>query len=378
MARTLLLSLALVCVCSGALGFSIPSIYARGSHYEIGYAIGSSFQARFQSFLAHYDAMDSLLLPFYNSTVGRQVVDAFESANRKQYPEYFEELQGISDGSGVDFLKVMLLNFREELFLIMQNTSSTFLATPSCSDILVHTPTRAFFGHNEDGDLTIAAGAIFQQTTLTDDGQAAYSAYTYPLLLAGNAFSTNQHGLAISVNALFPKDILVGGLARQFITRDVLNAVSIEDAIRRVTEAGPCASGFSLNVGSVVTKEIFNIEMSPGIGQSSVLRVTNYSYHFNQYLRLNVSHFEDPSSDHRLARVQQLPTPQTPQQVLDILGDTADKAYPIYRTGVAPDLDADTMASALFDLDAARVDVYVLQNPKNASAPLMRLPIGPF
>ncbi len=95
---------------------------------------------------------------------------------------------------------------------------------------------------------------------------------------------------------------------------------------------------------STLTGEMVNIEMSPG-RLASVLRVDSYSYHFNQvracrnsrgpahpaplslslslslslflsltagqYLRLNVSHFPDPSSDHRLARIKQLPVPQS-------------------------------------------------------------------
>ena len=72
------------------------------------------------------------------------------------------------------------------------------------------------------------------------------------------------------------------------------------------------ASGFSLNIGSVVSKELFNVEIAPG-GVHSILNVTGgYSYHFNNYLRLNgtVPQFVDPSSTHRLARVLELPEPQ--------------------------------------------------------------------
>lgn len=276
----------------------------------------------------------------------------------------------MANATGVEFYKIFLLNIREELFLLMQNTSSEKLTTPSCSDVLVKTPTGSIIGHNEDNGSEIIDGAFFQH--ITPANMTAYTAYTYPLLLAGNAFAINEHGLSISVNALFPQNISVGALARQFLTRDVLNARDINDAIRILTR-GPCASGFSINIGSTLTGEMVNIEMSPG-QLRSVLRVTNYSYHFNQYLRLNVSHFPDPSSDHRLARIKQLPTPQSVADVRAILGDTGDKEYPIWRNGAAPDYDAYTLATAIFDLSAATMSVYILENPA-LSTPLFVMPI---
>ena len=56
-----------------------------------------------------------------------------------------------------------------------------------------------------------------------------------------------------------------------------------------------------------------------------------------RYLHLNVSQFSDPSSIHRMARVKELPAPDDPEMVLDILGDTQDKDYPIFRTDTAFD-----------------------------------------
>ena len=57
----------------------------------------------------------------------------------------------------------------------------------------------------------------------------------------------------------------------------------------------------------------------------------------DRYLHLSVDQFSDPSSIHRLARVKALPVPTTPENVLDILGDTQDKDYPIFRTDTASD-----------------------------------------
>ena len=66
-----------------------------------------------------------------------------------------------------------------------------------------------------------------------------------------------------------------------------------------------------------------------------------------RYLHLNVSQFSDPSSLHRLARVKELPTPLTPEEVQGILGDTADKEYPIFRTDTASD-HVDTLCTGVW------------------------------
>ena len=56
-----------------------------------------------------------------------------------------------------------------------------------------------------------------------------------------------------------------------------------------------------------------------------------------RYMHSDPDQYNDPSSEHRLARVKQLPPPTDSEGVLSILGDTWDHKYPIYRTGVPPD-----------------------------------------
>ena len=56
-----------------------------------------------------------------------------------------------------------------------------------------------------------------------------------------------------------------------------------------------------------------------------------------RYLHSDVPQYEDPSSEHRLARVRDLPPPTDARDIATILGDTEDKKYPIYRTATPPD-----------------------------------------
>lgn len=125
-------------------------------------------------------------------------------------------------------------------------------------------------------------------------------------------------------------------VARQFINRDMLAARTVADALARATVA-PRATGFSANLASLYdgTDTMLNLEVSAEA--HSVFVVTDHYYHFNMYRHLNVSQEVDESTVHREARAEAMPAAETMSGALQILGDTADKAYPIYRNGAPPD-----------------------------------------
>ena len=91
--------------------------------------------------------------------------------------------------------------------------------------------------------------------------------------------------------------------------------------------------------------------------------------HFNAYKYLtNVTQVHDDSSYHRQARADTLPIAYDSQAIRNILGDTADAEYPIFRRGAAPDVDSDTVCSAVFAHHSATsgtVELYCAQNPKD-------------
>ncbi len=63
-------------------------------------------------------------------------------------------------------------------------------------------------------------------------------------------------------------------------------------------------------------------------------------------------------------------------QVVDILGDQGDRAFPIYRDNTPPD-EGSTLSTALFDLDNGIMSVYCFANPKS-SAPVMVVDLARF
>jgi hypothetical protein len=91
-----------------------------------------------------------------------------------------------------------------------------------------------------------------------------------------------------------------------------------------------------------------------------------------RYLRLVVPQISENliSAKHRLARFEATsPKPSTLQDMLNVLGDTTDSAYPIFRRNDTT--HEDTLFSIAFDLDRAEVSVF-RDNPRSAQALLWK------
>ena len=94
--------------------------------------------------------------------------------------------------------------------------------------------------------------------------------------------------------------------------------------------------------------------------------------HVSRYLRLELPQIAHNliSAKHRLARFEAInPKPSTLQEMLDVLGDTADAEYPIFRRNDTT--HEDTLFSIAFDLNRAEVSVF-RDNPRSAKSLLWK------
>ena len=73
---------------------------------KVGQVIGATFKLQCQRFVETYDNLHEVLYPFYNTEQGKQVVERFESTARSMYPQYYEELEGLVNGTEVDYTTV--------------------------------------------------------------------------------------------------------------------------------------------------------------------------------------------------------------------------------------------------------------------------------
>ncbi len=335
---------------------TIEQFEAGGSHHEVGLAIGSHFADAIHRFFDSYERLQQQLLPFYHTSTGKNYYQAFLALHRTRFPAYMSELEGIAEAAKRPFEEVFLVNLRGEFSgLIPQESQTGDTAVQGCTDCLVFTADSALIGHNEDGS-PASLGRMYVVTVNLAEGPT-FSALSYPGFLPGNAFGFNAAGILHTVNHVAPRPIKLG-LSRHFLARALLDARTLNEAIRNITVSDR-ASGFNYNIGSLSERRVVSVEVAPE--RHHVHEVQGYYTHTNHYFELNDQKQEIAlSSRKRLERSLTLcrATPPTDAgHVLALLSDQTDREFPIYRDATLPDDDA-TLCSALYDLDRCELRIY--------------------
>eukprot|EP01121_Diplochlamys_sp_Union-15-3_P020271 TRINITY_DN786_c0_g1_i2.p1 TRINITY_DN786_c0_g1~~TRINITY_DN786_c0_g1_i2.p1 ORF type:complete len:375 (-),score=48.63 TRINITY_DN786_c0_g1_i2:86-1210(-) len=346
---------------------------ATGTHYEIGRQLGLANKDRILDYMATTNVED--LLVWIQTGEGRDIYSGVFAASNARYPQYINELKGVSDGSGIAFDKILLLNLYEVNLAYKQRAIRPRGSdgTKGCTDIHVKREDLWLLGHNEDMSVEWPDRFCWMTNAQVNEGNSNYSfkAFTYPGTAPGIAFGWNSNRMILTINYLYPLNINPNGVSITFLCRDILSATSIEDVLTKIPPNR--GSGVSMNVVSLNEKRSLNIEISSTA--FSVYEVkTNFS-HVNMYKVLDEQQQIKPTSPHRQARINQFNVPASAQDVLDILGDTEDSEYPIYRRYTELDNDS-TVATVLFDLSTENVKIFV-DNPKN-SEPIYNEPIMDF
>ena len=347
----------------------IEQFEASGSHHEVGFAIGQRFATQIHRSLHAYRFLQEQVLPYHRTPEGQARYRRLLELHQSCYPDYLAELEGIAQGSGRPFEDLFLVNLRGEYRTFLQSAEAQ-----GCSDCALATEEAALIGHNEDGAALFRGNLRLVHARV--EGKPVFTALSYPGFLCGNAFGFNAEGICFSVDSVQPRDARVG-LGRHFIARSLLEARSLDDAIRRLTVPGR-ASGFSYTIGSISDRRIVLVEVAPE--HHYVREIHGAYFHANHYRELaDVDQIIHPSSRARVERARAMMqehglaglSDQGAAGVLAILGDEADEQYPIYRAATAPD-QSTTLCTALFDLDARQLRIYT-GHPTQAPREVMAL-----
>ncbi|KAM0939414.1 putative peptidase C45 [Dioscorea sansibarensis] len=320
--------------------------------YRMGFLIGQRFSDLIRSRAARDVILQEQLLPFAQTPPGRELLEALSINNKEAYPRYWDEMLGMAEGSGIK-----LLNFRKEVlpFVHMQGGPPEAVGGEDCSDVLVVNDSLAVAAHNEDANVALVGHAYVVRVALPNG--LSFTAYTYAGELPSCAFGFNHNGVAFTLNAVPPADteIMAGGIGRNFISRDLLEAAGLEDALIRIRSAN-ASVGHSYNLVDVRNRKILNVETASG-NRISVHEVgATPFFHANMYLHLQMQQVPNESSLSRQRRAAQL-SAESKAEILSVLGDSADEKCPIYMTALY------TLCTVLIDLDQQVLSIHE-GNPK--------------
>ncbi len=336
----------------------VEQFEAAGSHFEVGFAIGTRFAAQIQRLFKTYAFFRQKLLPYHRTPKGQARYRQFLKINQTRYPQYIAELEGLAQGAGRSFEELFLLNLRGEYRDYFYP-----LDTAGCSDCCLVTNKTALIGHNEDGDPEFRENMYMVHVRV--DGKPAFTALSYPGFLCGNALGFNSNGICFSVNNVRPLNNK-SGLGRHFVARSLLEATSLDDAVARVTVPGQ-SSGFNYQIGSFAGRRVVNVEAAPD--KFFVDEIRGNFFHANHYQSLGpVDQFIEPSSQARVdtwAAIRHDAPPADAAGLLSVLGNRSNQNLPIYRSGAAPDT-LSTFYTALFNLDNRSLRIYTAHPTQDA------------
>jgi hypothetical protein len=343
--------------------------------YALGLAVGRRFSDVIRSRVRQDLVLREQLLPFASSAEAAPLLAALQAANRERYPRYWDELVGTADGSGVPLLHVILVNFRKEILPFVPRKEGVGHghggeeekqeeADSDCSDVLVVSDSTAIVAHNEDGNVALLGHTYLVKTTLPDG--LSFTAYTCAGELPSCAFGFNSNGVAFTLDSVPPvrDEIVAGAIARNFVSRDLLEAKNLEDAIQR-TCSPKISVGHSYNLMDVRARRVVNVETASESRFAVHEAAATPFFHANMYRHLQVKQVQDDNSMSREKRAA-LCSVDSKETALRLLGDTADDKYPIFMAG--PTLY--TLCTVLVDLDEETMTIY-RGNPKDGNAALV-------
>ncbi len=261
----------------------IPIIKVKGTHREIGKQIGEAFRSNIQH---HLENAKELIKSTYKTLEldwdgARMQGRKYIPFAQERYPQYMEEMIGLSEGANVDFDDVGVVNALEAVTIdALHLTKCTSVAISETNTADGH----VLVGHNEDWIPEDEPDVYLIHSEPNDE--PPFLAMTYGALLPN--IGINAFGLAQCCDSVYPNDSRIG-IPRLVVSRAVLAAKTPGDAIRRMLIPRR-AAGYS-HLLADENGEIYSVEVSAR-KFAIIYAHDGYMVHTNHYLDANMQAIE--------------------------------------------------------------------------------------
>lgn len=219
----------------------VPFLKLRGTSYEIGLQYGALLRAELRRSVANaeeYRRALSMSLPWYVRPFSGFVTQINLRSMAGRLPrEYREELEGLAQGSGLEYDDILFYAFAPEMF------------TVGCSSILKNVNGRIVLGRNLDYDPP-SLGKYPVVAEFKSPGKYRFTTVGFIGFL-GALTGVNERGLALSVNAVIryeaneSSDLPVG-----YKTRRILETAATMSEVDRQMKDYTTTRGWVITVAS--------------------------------------------------------------------------------------------------------------------------------
>lgn len=253
---------------------SFPLVSVKGNNYIIGKQIGKHFKERILKALKECNPFKE----FQKLDKERpERINQVESLAKMHFPQFIKEIQGLSDGCGVEYRDILIANFRHvPLKDEVEN---------NCTSVFFINNNEIILAHNEDFESIMGKYSYFSIMEL-ENGTKIFS-HSYPGCIPGISFGVNSHGIVMTTNGLTePKKRI--GLSRILFGRAVLESKTIKEAIHNAQSLSPRSGGASYNIVSMKEKRAVNLETTAD--DAFLTEITDKYFHTNHYISEKFKH----------------------------------------------------------------------------------------
>jgi isopenicillin-N N-acyltransferase like protein len=236
----------------------VPIITLSGTSYERGFKHGQTLKKEIAEVYSKWkqnirvglgkDA-DSLLKAFMNAT-------NFEPAIRKWTPDIFEEVRGISDGSGQKYNDVFAFQLVDEFWVFVDSINNSAGDHCSCIGVASKKGNRAFTAQNMDLEKYMNGYQVLLHIKGSTDVPEQYI-FTCAGLIVTTGM--NENGISVNPNTLMELKSSPDGLPVAYFIRGILGKQQREDVLSFINSV-KLASGQNYVIG--IQDSIYDFETS--------------------------------------------------------------------------------------------------------------------
>ncbi len=330
-----------------------PVLEVSGSHYEIGKAVGETFQYQITEAFNRSEEMYSHLKEFIDQDT-MLYYHSFLDKVQNTYPQFIEELQGMADGSGLPFKKFIIYSTFSEYVALLQSPAVKNII--GCSSVSYSENGQLFLAHNEDGQPMFHDIMFIVKAHPTD--KPSFTSFCYPGMVMGVAPSMNNEGIFYSGNYITGKEVTIGGIPNSFVQRSLMEATNLDEVIAKATISDR-AYCYHVNIASAVDQKIVSIEVAPS--KFYLQEVDGWFVHTNHFFQPGMDSlcFDDPNSLSRYQVLTSLVDGESTKSTT-IEGNTLTEFLSSHENapdspcahGVSNGITGQTLGSTLFDINA--------------------------
>lgn len=273
----------------------LPLIRVKGTHREIGRQIGEACKKQVRHSVENArqllaDTYEQLELTWDGAQIQSRKYFPFA---QERYPQYVDELMGISEGAGVSFDDLAVLN-------AMEAVTMDALHLSRCTSLAVNDQRTAdghvLAGHNEDWVPEDEDDTFMLHASPNDE--PPFLAMNYGGLLPN--VGINAYGIGQFIDSVYPTDSRIG-IPRLIVSRAVLAAKTPSEAIRSTLVPHRAAGYNHLIVHE--SGELYNVEVSAR-RFNIIYAEDGYAVHTNHYLSPNLVEIENEPEEMISTRVR--------------------------------------------------------------------------